>query len=60
MRDGIRLHTFLFKPELPGKKSVPVILQRSCYVSHREILEVHGAELAKRGYGFCLSVLPGD
>lgn len=59
MRDGIRLHTFLFKPELPGKKSVPVILQRSCYVSHREILEVHGAELAKRGYGFVFQFCRG-
>ena len=32
MRDGVRLHTYIFKPDGPGTdQAFPVILQRTCY-----------------------------
>ncbi len=59
MRDGIRLHTFIFKPKGTGQERFPVILQRSCYPSHAETLEIHGAELSRRGYAFVFQFCRG-
>ena len=59
MRDGVGLHTFIFKPKDLGRESFPVILQRSCYPSHAEALEIHGVQMAKRGYAFVFQFCRG-
>ena len=53
MRDGVRLHTYIFKPDGPGTdQDFPVILQRTCYPAQDALSKLHGACLAKRGYIF--------
>lgn len=50
-RDGIKLRTLIYLP-VNHQSSFPVIAQRSCYAENEPKFEIHGEELAKRGFAF--------
>lgn len=49
-RDGAHLRTFVTRPI--GEKSVPTILQRTCYPEADFLLKETANEYAKRGFGY--------
>ena len=51
MRDGAHLETFVYLPDME-QEVYPVILDRTCYPMFDPTMQVHGEELAKRGYAF--------
>lgn len=51
MRDGVRLHTIVYRPAIEQEK-YPVILMRTCYPMQASLYEIYGENLAKRGYVF--------
>lgn len=57
MADGVRLHTWIYRPE--GLVQFPVLIQRSCYPFQMELYHVYGRELAKRGYGYIVQTCRG-
>ncbi len=59
MSDGIKLETFVYLPDGPCQ-SYPVILQRTCYPFWDRTMQVHGEELAKRGYAFVYQYCRGQ
>lgn len=59
MSDGIKLETFAYLPDGPCQR-YPVILQRTCYPFWDRTMQVHGEELAKRGYAFVYQYCRGQ
>lgn len=56
MSDDIRLKAYIYKPapeeETDPNKEWPVILQRTCYPHTDQMYQIHGEELAKRGFAY--------
>ena len=50
MSDGINLNCYMVRPK--GCQTLPVILQRTCYPFTAFVSQIHGEELAKRGYAY--------
>lgn len=50
MSDGINLNCYMIRPKV--NHTLPVILQRTCYPFSAFINQIHGEELAKRGYAY--------
>ncbi|MGI6256179.1 MAG: CocE/NonD family hydrolase [Acutalibacter sp.] len=67
MSDGVMLHTTMYRPagvwigtgDAPAGDRFPVILQRTCYPSQAKLLEIHGQQLAMRGYVFVFQYCRG-
>ncbi len=63
MRDGVKLRTRVYKPSTssmtPMSKEWPVILERTCYPEQSVIADIHGENLARRGYIFISQLCRG-
>lgn len=63
MPDGVELKTYIFHMAQDnlreGKKSWPVILQRSPYFHAMDSYRIHGTELAKRGFVYIVQCCRG-
>ena len=61
MRDGVRLHTLVFRP-MNASEKVPIILLRTPYgidVFDSQLVNRHHKELVKDGYIFVLQEIRG-
>lgn len=60
MSDGVKLKTYVYYgKEVPEGSSLPVILQRSPYAHSMDIYQVHGKNLAQRGFVYILQFCRG-
>lgn len=61
MEDGVRLQTFVFrtKRDKESNKKLPVILQRSPYYHAWESYQIHGKNLAMRGFAYIVQFCRG-